>query len=340
MTDTNQPPQMPAESGRLSTPDFHDSMLERAVGLLEDVGNAVMRRAQEERRWQLLRRTVLSLFVLAGLAVWVAVYAPLFGLGHAPTMPGVAVVPITGEIGGMGDARADLIVPRIQAACADDRMQALVLRISSPGGSPTGAERISQSLEDCRTGDHAKPVIAVIEGVGASAAYMIAIHADKIVANRYAQVGSIGAVMHAFDLSDTLGKIGVRQRTFASGDLKAGNSLFVANTPAQDELNQSLVDQVAAQFQAEVIAMRGERLKMESAPDLFSGRTWIGPKALELGLIDEVGTYEEVLEANFKGVTVNDFSPHQSIQDRLGLQSMLDTAVVRLWARVATPEVQ
>ena len=314
------------------------ALLRRVVEVAEDALGQFASRQREERRWQIVRRTCLTLIGLMFIAAWVKLYAPILGLNGAARLPGVAVVPIAGDIGGRGGAQADLLVPQIRAACENPQMEALVLRIASPGGSPTEAERIVQSLDACRQPGKSKPVIAVIEEVGASAAYMVAVHADRVVANRYALVGSIGAVMRSLDASGAAARFGVVERVYASGPLKAGNGPLTRNTSAQDRMTQSLVDDTAAMFRDEVVAARGKRLK--STPDLFSGRVWVGPQALSLGLIDEVGTYEQVMATRFKGRPVNDYAPHPSLEDRLGLQAMLESAIERVWARASTPQLQ
>lgn len=315
--------------------------LDRLVLVLEEIADPLLRKLREDMRWQMLRRTGISIIVIFGLTLWFLLYGPLLGLRPGSATRGIAVVPIVGEIGGRGGAEADLLVPRILAACRNERMTALVLRISSPGGSPSDAERIGKSLDACREGGKAKPVVAVIESMGASAAYMIAIQADEVVANRYALVGSIGAVMRTLDASKAAARFGLHERVFASGELKAGNGPLTPNTPQQDAMTQALVDEVAAQFKADVLARRGKKLKrVESVPDLFSGKVWVGPEAERLGLIDSVATYEELLDARFKDQLVNDFAPHQSLPERLGLQSMVDAAVARIWARASTPRLE
>ena len=201
MTRRSSPDTTNSPSAPDAIPPSRDVMLLRALEAFEDLADRFIDRELQNQRWQLLRRSALSVLVLGVLAMWVALYAPIFGIRLGPKVAGVAVVPIAGEIGGRGGVSADLLVPQIQAACRSARMEAVILRISSPVGSPSEAERIGQALDACRSQDTSKPVIAVIEGMGASAAYMVAMQADEVVANRYALVGSIGAVMRTFDAS-------------------------------------------------------------------------------------------------------------------------------------------
>ncbi len=283
-------------------------------------GGHYIEKARSERRWQFAKRTALTGLTLFGMGMWIAPYAPMRGWSSDPTQSSLGVIPIHGEIGGTGGASAEVLVPAIERACKSSFTKAVVLRINSPGGSPTDAERIAGALDYCRPADApAKPVIAEIEGLGASAAYLVAIHADEVYATRYALVGSIGAVMRSVDAGQAIGKFGLRERVFASGALKAGNSPWSSNTRAQDELNQSLVDGIARLFIAEVKARRASKLK--PADDVFSGRMWVGTDALRLGLVDGNQTFENLRDTHFSGLPVHEFRPPQTLQDRFGLSA-------------------
>lgn len=316
------------ELNNSAPPPSKDATLNNLYELMCEVAGHLITRDKKEQSWRAAKRLAIGALVGGFMVTWAMLYAPMLGWSSDPTEASVGVVPIQGEIGG-AHADADAVVPAIERACSSRLTKVVILRISSPGGSPTDAERISESIRDCRLAggtsgskpDSAgKKVIAVIEGVGASAAYLIAVHADEVHAGRYAPVGSIGAVMRTWDMSDAARKHGVAERVFASGKLKAGNSPFSANTPEQDALSQSLVDTIAQMFIAEVRERRGSKLK--ETPDMFSGRVWVGPEAVRLGLIDSNSTYEGVLRARFKDLPVHEFRPTQTFQDRLGLSAL------------------
>lgn len=292
-------------------------------GLLCEVAGAHIASLNEERKWRRRKRFFVSLLALIGLILWLLLYAPMLGLSAAPASRSIGVVPIQGEIGDQYGPNARKIVPAIERACSSSMTEAVVLRISSPGGSPTDAERIAGAVDACRAGKDGKPgkrVIAVIENVGASAAYLVAVHADEVLATRYSMVGSIGAVMRSVDAEGAAKKFGLRERVYASGDLKAGNSPLTANTPAQDALSQELVDGIAKMFADEVRDRRGSKLK--ETPDMFSGRVWLAPEAVELGLIDQASTFEQLKAARFKDLSIHEFRPTQTFQDKIGLRAV------------------
>ena len=307
-----------------SQPPEKDTALNNIYELMREGLGHLIERDRDERHWKILKRTVMGGLTVGAILMWFALYAPMFGWTREPTEAAIGVVPIQGAIGGAGGMSGQTLVPAIERACKSGNTKAVVLRITSPGGSPTDAERIAGALQACRpSGPDAKskPVIAVIEGIGASAAYLIAVHADEVIASRYAMVGSIGAVMRTFEAEGAMSKLGVRERVFASGQLKSGNSPWTSNTQAQDALSQSLVDGIAKLFIADVRERRGARLK--ETPDMFSGRVWLGDEALALGLVDSISTFEQLKEARFKDLPVHDFRPQQTLQDKLGMKAMV-----------------
>lgn len=310
-------------SGETKQPTTAVEVGHNMYGLMCEGVGFLISYVNEERKWRRRKRFFISLLALIGLILWLLLYAPMLGLSAAPATRSIGVVPIQGEIGDQYGPSARKIVPAIERACSSSMTEAVVLRITSPGGSPTDAERIAGAVDACRAGKDGKQgkrVIAVVENVGASAAYLIAVHADEVFATRYSMVGSIGAVMRSVDAEGAAKKFGLRERVYASGDLKAGNSPLTANTPAQDALSQELVDGIAEMFAREVRERRGAKLK--ETPDMFSGRVWLAPEAVELGLIDQAATFEQLKASRFKDLSVHEFRPTQTFQDKIGLRAM------------------
>ena len=290
--------------------------------LLEDLGDllhALVVERRAEQRWRTLKRLAFSAVFLGSLIGYFIVYGGLWGLHLSPRERSVVVIPIEGAIAQGATASADRVVPLIERACADANVAGVVLHITSPGGAPSEAERMAAALSSCRTGQ-GKPVYAHIDGTGASAAYLLAVHADAIAANEYAMVGSIGAVMSGFDLSEGLARLGVRERSYASGELKTMNSPFRVATRPEQLAAQQLVDQVAARFADTVRARRGAVLKPDG--EFTSGRLWLAPRALELGLIDEVAVYDGFVRRRFGDLPVVVYHPQRTFQELTRLESL------------------
>lgn len=247
-----------------------------------------------ERRWRLVKRSGLAIVFVGGLLVYAWMYMSAMGIPNpfvpAPAPGSLGVVSVTGPIGTNRPASAEKLIPQLKSAFESDRIRAVVLQIDSPGGTPVEAERIVGYIRAMRA-KHPKPVYAVIDTLGASAAYMIAVSADEIHANRYSLVGSVGAMLGSWDVHRALERHEIERRAFASGDLKVMLDPFLPPTPEGTAKAQELVDGVGAQFLSDVRAARGERLRI--APErLGSGEVWSGEEAQALGLVDALGTLE------------------------------------------------
>lgn len=261
-------------------------------GVDNKLADMIVRFYQSDRRWVWIKRVGVAVsFTFFFFAfVWSFVNAngrmPIFG-------EYAAVVSIKGTILDGSSASAEKLIPALRNAFHDESAKAVILQIDSPGGSPFEAERVYSEINRLRK-LYPKPVIAVINTTGASAAYLIAIHADRIVGGQYSMIGSIGMIMEAYNAKGLADKMSVSKYTFASGPYKA--LLDPLGTPKEDELQvaQALVNGGAKMFADEVRARRGKRLK---APDFDSGAVWMGRDALALGLIDELGTLEGVAGA-------------------------------------------
>ena len=204
------------------------------------------------------------------------------------------IVRIDGVIGEKGGEETRLVIDAIRKAFESKQTDRVVLLINSPGGSPYTADRIIRAITLMREKND-KPLDAVVETVGASAAYMIAASADRIVASEYSMVGSIGAKMATWNFHDATEKLHVRQLVFASGALK--NMLDPFSPPTEEGMKKAdaLVRQAASSFSSYIEDKRGDKLT-QPIEKLSTGEVWMGKEALALGLIDQLGTLENLLE--------------------------------------------
>ena len=275
-------------------------------GIASEVILEYLKEQKLERRWKTIRRVFISTMILVGLVTYAGTVAGSLGYRMLPTDEAVAVVPISGVIAQNTEASADSVITVLDRLFKTDNVKGIVLLIDSGGGSPTEAERITHYIdsEQQRTG---KPVIAVCASMCASAAYMIALHADKIYVGQYSWAGSIGAIMKGWDVNELLEKFDVKQRVFASGELKDLMNPFVPMTPDMTNKLAGLVNQSAETFQNEVILYRGDALSTDQ--DLFTGEVWTGRESLRLGLVDAIGTVESVLADEFGGLHSEVYRP-------------------------------
>lgn len=267
-----------------------------------------------ERRWKTFSRLVFLLVPMFVGVVYAVILASPFEWLTFSRADAVGVVRIEGSIASGETASADKVVAALRRAFEADNVKAVVLSIDSGGGAPVEAERINAAVSALRQ-KHSKPVVSVIQSAGASAAYMIAMHTDKVYAGRYSLVGSIGAVVSGWELHRALERQEVSHRTYASGPLKSMLNPFAPMSNEADAKAQELVSQIGARFEEELRAKRGEHLK--AGTDYGTGELWNGAQAKALGLVDEIGTLEEVIANNW-GLDAKEFGPRANHLGILG----------------------
>ena len=307
-------------------------LLRELRGQREAFGEAQRLAASErkaERRWKIaFQLMVFGVPVIFGIFYFVF-FLSTTGFRLGPFGNVVGVVRIEGAIGANERASAETIVPLLEKAFANDNVKAVVLSIDSPGGAPVESERIYTAMRNFKQ-KHPKPTVAVINNIGASAAYMIALHADKIIVGKYSIVGSIGAIMAPWQFDRAIAKVEVSQKVYASGKLKAFLNPFTPVTPEVDAKAQQLVDQLGGAFLQEVLEKRGAHLKQ--SVNVATGEVWPGPEAKALGLADEIGTLDEYVTTAWSGLKPYDFGPSPQGIQLFGrtLQDVLVGAVQRL----------
>jgi protease IV len=306
---------LPASSG-LTEKLFEELLAELRSGRsnIREQHRELVKDRKSERRWKTFFQLALIGIPLLGTVAYVIFFTSAMGFQWGPFGSVVGVVRIDGEISSQSLASARHIIPILEKAFANPSVKAVVLSIDSPGGAPVESERIYAAIERLKR-KHQKPVVAVINNVGASAAYMIAVHADKIFCGRYSLVGSIGAIITAWDLHRAIERVDVTQHVYASGQLKALLNPFAPVSREADAKAKLLVSQVGATFLDEVKRARGATLKTNV--DYGSGEIWGGQEAKDIGLVDGISTLDEVVAANW-GLKTYDFGPSQ---DSFGLFS-------------------
>ena len=206
----------------------------------------------------------------------------------------VAVVYLEGNIvdgeGAMAEVGGDRFAREMRRIRGDDSIGAVVLRVNSPGGSAAAAEVILREVSLTR--EH-KPVVVSFGTVAASGGYWVATDADRIFAQPNTITGSIGVwglVPNIERLSENLGIGWETVKTSPYADLM---SISRPKTDAEMALVQGFVDRIYDDFLERVASGRG--LELDQARDLAGGRVWSGARALELGLVDEIGGINQAI---------------------------------------------
>jgi protease-4 len=278
--------------------------------MLEKLAFAALQEQRAARRWRTFVRLAWLVFFV-GLA-WVALHR-----GDAASdvsAPHTAMVEISGEISSGGDAGAEVVLGAVRAAFEDQGAQAVVLLINSPGGSPVQAGIINDELRRLKA-QYKKPLYAVVEETCASAAYYIAVSADRIFVDKASVVGSIGVLMDGFGFTGLMDKLGIERRLMTAGENKGFLDPFSPQSERQRAFTQAMLDQIHQQFVNAVKVGRGKRLKEDA--DTFSGLFWTGQQAVELGLADQLGSMDFVAREIVKAEDIIDYTRRENVAERL-----------------------
>lgn len=236
---------------------------------------------RRQRRRLVFWRVATVLAVAAALVAGLARFDGLFGLG-GPHIARLWVTDIIVDDQQRTDAIDDLV--------ESDDVDAVVVRIDSPGGTLSGSEELYLAL---RRLAERKPVVAVIGGVGASGGYMTAIAAERIFARESTITGSIGVILQTMEVTELLGKLGIKPEAIKSSPLKAQPSPFEEMDAAARAATLATVEDSHALF----VSMVGERrgLDGEALAAVTDGRVFTGRQALANRLIDAIGGEREAL---------------------------------------------
>lgn len=187
-----------------------------------------------------------------------------------------------------------LFTQELNRAASDPQVKAVVLRVNSPGGTVSASDAMYQILQRFRkrTG---KPVVASAQEVAASGAYYLSCGADRIVAQPTTVVGSIGVIFETYNLSGTMGKLGIRPGAFKSAEHKDIGSPFRDPTVEEQQIMQGMVDEYYERFKG--IVRRNRRIPDDATFAMITdGRVFSGERAVELGLVDRTGLLEDAIQ--------------------------------------------
>lgn len=173
----------------------------------------------------------------------------------------------------------------------DPMVRAMILHISSPGGTVVGSEALFESIRDVAA---EKPVVATIGEVAASGGYIAALAADHIVARGNSITGSVGVIFQMPNAHALLERVGVEMVEIKSGDMKAEPTPYSPVSEQVIAAQRLLIEDSFDWFTGLVEERRA--LSGNAAATIRDGRVFTGRMALDLGLIDAIGDEDEVRE--------------------------------------------
>ena len=229
-------------------------------------------RRRLKRRLVVWRTLAVLALIGAALVVWCEEVGPITG-------PRVARLMVSGII-----TQNRALNEQVVALADNDQVKALIVEIDSPGGSVAGGESLHDAIATVAA---KKPVVVVMDGIAASAGYMIAVPAARIFAQPGTLTGSIGVLLPTGEASGLLKTLGVTVDDITSGPLKDQPSFTKPMTPEGREVLHGLVMDMYDQFVGMVAT--GRHMDPDKVRALADGRAYTGRQALQVGLVDAIG---------------------------------------------------
>jgi len=254
----------------------------------------------------------------------------------------VAVVYVTGVIM-PGESRFDnfqgklagseTVVEQLKSVGDDEDIDAVILRVDSPGGSALASDLIWNEIRKVK---ETKPVIVSMSGLAASGGYYVSCLGDSIFADPGTLTGSIGVYAGKMDRSGMYRKIGVNREFITRGD----NALLFSDeggfTASQRELFQNQMDEFYERFLDKVATGRG--MTRDAVHEVAQGRVWTGRQGLDRGLVDGLGGLHRSLDSAkwmlgidpSEKVTLRTFGEELSLLERMLLKSLREGGGISL----------
>jgi len=240
-------------------------------------------------KWFLAILALLAIVVVGFSILLMALVADLPSRTEVVTYGSGEKIAVIEVIGIIYDSEE--VVRQIKDRRSDESIRAILLRIDSPGGGVVASQEIYEEVR--KTRDEGKPVVVSMGSLAASGGYYIACGATRLVANRGTLTGSIGVIGEFLQLRDALNKLGIDVRTIKSGRLKDAGSAVRDMTREDEQYFQQIMDDVHRQF---IDVVERERdFTHEKILEVSDGRVFTGEQAVEIGLVDTLGTFEDAV---------------------------------------------
>ncbi len=198
----------------------------------------------------------------------------------------IGVIEIEGPIADTKEAMEDVVKFK-----EDDSIKGVILRINSPGGAVGPTQEIYSEIKKLK---QLKKVYVSMGSVCASGGYYLAVTGDKVFASPSTITGSIGVIMEQAVVEDLMKKIGVEANAIKSGALKDTGTPFRKMREDEKIYLQGIIDSIHEQFVNDVA--EGRKMPVDRAKQLADGRIYTGLQAKEMGLIDSIGTFYDVVD--------------------------------------------
>ena len=270
--------------------------------------------------WIIAIVCVVSFFLLAALSIVscstiAGTIGNAFVQSEVPSGNAIGIINMSGSIQYDGSTCSPEGLKRLlDKAEADPNTKALVLRVNSGGGAAAAGEEMASYLKN-----FSKPVVVSSASINASAAYEISSQADYIYVVKSTEIGSIGTALELTNLSGLLEMLGIDIEVITSADSKDSSYGYRPLTEQERAHYQNMINQINESFIATVA--EGRHMRIEDVRALATGLSFTGIDAVQNGLADEIGSFEE---AKKKAAELAGLSHYDTYNLQISNQSIID----------------
>ena len=282
---------------------------------LNDIVSALLAERKRDYRNKLIFR---SLFVLVLLSI--VFFAPM-AKDINFNNPHVAMIEINGLISSETQSSAEKIIPLLHRASQNTNASAIIIKINSGGGSATQSKIIFDEIVKIKK-TSSKKIISVIEDVGASGGYYIAMAADHIIASETSIVGSIGVRLDSYDIRRLFNNLGIKARTIYSGENKLILDPFQELTSKQYDHVKNLTDEIHTQFINDLKSSRKDKINPDDKL-IYSGLFYTGNQAKALGLVDDISSIYKLNNEEYENMKIQKYNSENNLINQL-IQTSFD----------------
>ncbi|HFC76648.1 MAG TPA: S49 family peptidase [Candidatus Moranbacteria bacterium] len=287
--------------------------------ILNRLAFAALNEQRRARRWRIFFMFLTFLYLFL---IYLAIMAPEWQISGETigNNKHTAIVEIKGVISSETEASADNVISNLRDAFEHKSTAGVIIRINSPGGSPVQAGYINDEIIRLKEKYPEIPLYAVTTDICASGGYYIAVAADKIYADKASIVGSIGVLMSSFGFVGAMEKLGIERRLLTAGEHKGFLDPFSPTKEEDIAHVKTALDNIHNQFIEVVKKGRGKRLQNADESQIFSGLVWTGEQAVEMGLVDGLGSSSYVAREIIKAEKLKNFTSKPNYLDQFAKQ--------------------
>jgi len=188
-----------------------------------------------------------------------------------------------------GGVTIERFTAQLDEAVKNPYVKVILIRMDSPGGIASASQEMYEELKKVE-----KPVLVSVSGLCASGAFYVSCAADKIMANKTSEIGSIGVIMQVPNLEGLYDKLGIKYTTIKQGKYKDAGSPDRDLTEEEKSMLEEQTRQIYEIFIADVA--QGRKMDVSKVREIATGWVYLGDEAKRLGLIDEIGTYSNAVK--------------------------------------------